>query len=280
MQRNCRFEIISVSREENSLPCSTEWDKSVYFTPSNLLPKSVVKMKHLTREQRYGISLMLQEGKNRKDMAKAIGVSTSTISRELRKNCDMRNGTYNYDLAQRKYETRLKLRGRKPVFTKEMKDTVVSLLEEGYSPEQIKGRSNVEGFAMVSHETMYRWIWEDKLSGKDAVPLALKTIEALQPIKDLIHTITADNGKEFAKHQEIAEKLEISFYFCKPYHSWERGANENMNGLIRQYIPKGTDFSGITDEFVSWVENKLNNRPRKRLGYLTPNEKFNSILTN
>ena len=219
MQQNYRFEIISVSREENFLPCSTEWDKSVYFTPSNLLPKSVVKMKHLTREQRYGISLMLQEGKSRKDIAKAIGVSTSTISRELRKNCDMRNGTYNYDLAQRKYETRLKLRGRKPVFTKEMKDTVVSLLEEGYSPEQIKGRSNVEGFAKVSHETMYRWIWEDKLSGKDAVPLALKTIEALQPIKDLIHTITADNGKEFAKHQEIAEKLKISFYFCKPYHS-------------------------------------------------------------
>lgn len=95
-----------------------------------------------------------------------------------------------------------------------------------------------------------------------------------------IHTITADNGKEFAKHQEIAEKLEISFYFCKPFRSWERGANENMNGLIRQYIPKGTDFSGITDEFVSWVEDKLNNRPRKRLGYLTPNEKFNLLLTN
>ena len=113
-------------------------------------------------------------------------------------------------------------------------------MEEGYSPEQIKGRSNVEGFAMVSHETMYRWIWEDKrkkgtlyqylrrkgkkynkrenslagrVSGKDAVPLALKTIEALQPIKDLIHTITADNGKEFTKHQEIAEKLEISPLF-------------------------------------------------------------------
>ena len=106
MQRHYRFEIISVSREKNFLPCSTEWDKSVYFTPSNLLLKSVVKMKHLTREQRYGISLMLQEGK--------------------------------------------------PVFTKEMKETVISLLEEGYSPEQIKGRSNVEGFAMVSHETIYR----------------------------------------------------------------------------------------------------------------------------
>jgi len=102
----------------------------------------------------------------------------------------------------------------------------------------------------------------------------------LASIKDLIHTIAADNGKEFAKHQEIAKELEISFYFCKPYHSWERGANENTNGLIRQYIPKGTDFCGITDEFASWVEDKLNNRPRKRLGYLTPNEKFNLVLTN
>ena len=78
---------------------------------------------------------------------------------------------------------------------------------------------------------------------------------------------------------EKAEKLEISFYFCKAFHSWERGANENMNGLIRQYIPKGTDFSEITDEFVALVENKLNNRPRKRLGYLIPNEKFNLLLT-
>ena len=69
----------------------------------------------------------------------------------------------------------------------------------------------------------------------------------------------------FAKHQEIAEKLEISFYFCKSFHSWERGANENTNGLIRQYIPKGTDFSGITDEFVAWVEDKLNNRPERGL---------------
>ena len=90
MQRNYRFEIISVSREENPLSCSTKWDKSGYFTPSNLLPKSVVKMKPLTREQRYGLSLMLQEGKSRKDIAKVLGVSTSTISRELRKNCDMR----------------------------------------------------------------------------------------------------------------------------------------------------------------------------------------------
>ena len=74
--------------------------------------------------------------------------------------------------------------------------------------------------------------------------------------------------------------LKTKVYFADPYPSWQKGDIENVNGLIRQYIPKGTDFSEITDEFVCWVENKLNNRPRKRLGYLTPNEKFNSIVTN
>ena len=110
--------------------------------------------------------------------------------------------------------------------------------------------SNHKGALVTINDRLTSKVWIRKLSGKDAAPLALKTIEALQPIKDLIHTITADNGKEFTKHQEIAKELEISFYFCKPCHSWERGANENTNGLIRQYIPKGTDFCEITDEFV------------------------------
>lgn len=78
--------------------------------------------------------------------------------------------------------------------------------------------------------------------------------------------------------QYDAATLEIKFYFCKPYHSWERGANENTNGLIRQYIPKGKDFSEVTNKQIKWIENKLNNRPRKRLGYLTPNEKFKQII--
>ena len=137
--------------------------------------------------------------------------------------------------------------------------------------------SSHKGALVTINDRLTSKVWLRKLSGKEAAPLALKTIETLQPIKDLIHTITADNGKNSWEHQEIAEKLDFFFYFCKPYHSWERGANENTNGLIRQYIPKGTDFSGITDEFVAWVENKLNNRLRKRLGYLTPKEIFNFI---
>ena len=129
-----------MSREENFLPCSTEWDKSVYFTPSNLLPKSVVKMKHYL---------------------------------EI--------------------------------------DTVIG--------------SNHKGALVTINDRLTSKVWIRKLSVKDAVPLALKTIEALQPIKDLIHMITADNGKEFAKHQEIAEKLKISFYFCKPCATRSRTSN-------------------------------------------------------
>ena len=106
---------------------------------------------------------------------------------------------------------------------------------------------------------------------RDHLPLDLAG-EALLPYKDKIHTITADNGKEFARHKEIAKALDAEFYFARPYHSWERGANENTNGLIRQYIPKGTDFSELTDDMLAEIEWKLNHRPRKTLGYRTPLE--------
>lgn len=101
------------------------------------------------------------------------------------------------------------------------------------------------------------------------------TIELLLPLKPLLKTITADNGKEFADHKKISEDLDIDFYFARPYHSWERGANENLNGLIRQYIPKKTDFAMLSDEFVQEIQDKLNDRPRKRYGYISPQEMFN-----
>jgi len=96
----------------------------------------------------------------------------------------------------------------------------------------------------------------------------------LLPIKDKIHTITSDNGLEFANHKNISESLDCSYYFCHPYSSWERGLNEYTNGLIRQYIPKGTSFKNITPEYIKMIEDKLNNRPRKSLNWRTPNEVF------
>ena len=103
-----------------------------------------------------------------------------------------------------------------------------------------------------------------ELEGKDAKSLTRKVIEQLKPIRTLLHTATTDNGKEFAGHKDIATALGIDVYFAHPYHSWERGANENMNGLIRQYLPKGSSFEDLTDEDISFIQNRLNNRPRKK----------------
>lgn len=89
-----------------------------------------------------------------------------------------------------------------------------------------------------------------------------------------VKTITSDNGREFAQHQRIAQQLKASFYFAHPYASWERGLNENTNGLVRQYFPKKSKFSKITDKQINQVVMRLNNRPRKTLGYRTPNEVF------
>jgi IS30 family transposase len=116
-----------------------------------------------------------------------------------------------------------------------------------------------------------------KVESKESVKIEEALIAALQDWKPFLHTITSDNGKEFACHAAIASSLAIDYYFAKPYHSWERGANENLNGLIRQYFPKKTSFINITNEQIMTVENKLNNRPRKRFGYDTPYEVYLKI---
>ena len=99
-------------------------------------------------------------------------------------------------------------------------------------------------------------------------------LSLLSPLADLVHTITGDNGKEFANHAQIAEALEAAFYFAHPYSAWERGTNENTNGLIRQYFPKKTDFSKVACKDVLAVAHKLNQRPRKCLDFQTPYEVF------
>ena len=117
------------------------------------------------------------------------------------------------------------------------------------------------------------------MNGKHAeqVPgLILKAFKGL-PRKIDLHTITFDNGKEFSKHKKITLKTGVICYFATPYHSWERGLNENTNGLIRQYFPKKSNLKKFTPEDIRFVENQLNNRPRKTLGYRTPREVFLGI---
>ena len=105
---------------------------------------------------------------------------------------------------------------------------------------------------------------------KTATAVSAAIAQCLLPFVMLVHTITADNGKEFAGHQSLAQLLGTLFFFARPYHSWERGLNEHTNGLVRQYFPKSTDLRTIGAQEVRWVQDRLNNRPRKSLGYRTP----------
>jgi len=119
-----------------------------------------------------------------------------------------------------------------------------------------------------------------KIPSKQASVVTEAITTLLEDWKPYLHTITADNGKEFAGHQEVAESLSIDYFFAHPYHSWERGSNENLNGLIRQYFTKGSDFTNITEQRVKEVETKLNNRPRKRYKYQNPIFVMEQLLFN
>lgn len=125
---------------------------------------------------------------------------------------------------------------------------------------------------LLERKTLYTIIV--KLTGKNAEQLADAAIGAMKHIKDRVKTITFDNGLEFARHEKIAAALDADIYFANPYCSWERGANENVNGLIRQYFPKGTDFNEVTNVEIKAVMTRLNNRPRETRGFKSPNELF------
>ena len=137
-----------------------------------------------------------------------------------------------------------------------------------------KGRKSAL-LTMVERKTLYTVII--RLTGKRADLLAQAAIEGMKHLKDQVKTITLDNGLEFAGHEMIAKSLEADIYFAHPYASWERGINENTNGLIRQYFPKGTDFNEVTDEQIEHVMNRLNNRPRATRGKRSPNELFKGL---
>lgn len=113
-----------------------------------------------------------------------------------------------------------------------------------------------------------------KVVRKTAQEVGDAVIEVLGPMKELVHTITSDNGRKFAHHKRIAKELAAEMYFAHPYASWERGTNENTNGLIRQYFPKDMDLSTITEADLHAVEERLNTRPRKCLDFKSPAEDF------
>lgn len=119
-----------------------------------------------------------------------------------------------------------------------------------------------------------------KVASKEATVVSSAINELLAEWTPYIHTITSDNGKEFAAHEMVADQLNIDYYFAHPYHSWERGSNENLNGLIRQYIPKKSNFENLSDQYIKDIETKLNDRPRKRYEFETPIFVMEKLLFN
>ena len=125
-----------------------------------------------------------------------------------------------------------------------------------------------------------RFTFIAKVPFKTAQAVQEAICSCLSSVKQLFRSCTLDNGKEFAQHEAISQTLEGHVYFAHPYSSWERGTNENTNGLIRQYFPKDCDFNTITDKQIKQVQDMLNNRPRKVLDMKTPNELLFGISPN
>lgn len=127
-----------------------------------------------------------------------------------------------------------------------------------------------QGAIVTLVERKSRFTLLKQVARRTAAAVEEAILELLRPYQAVTHTITFDNGKEFTNHQTIAHLLQANMFFAHPYSSWERGTNENTNGLIRQYFPKGSDFSSITDDQISFVKERLNDRPRKCLDFQSP----------
>ena len=312
--------------------------------------------KQLTSEQRYTISVLLQNRTKQKDIAKAINVSASTVSREIRRNSGVRRH-YNWETAQANaVQTRRRKPGNRSVDKDVMEEAKCLLITEQWSPEQISGVLAKDG-KYISHETIYRMIRKDKAEGgtlykhcrhklkhrtrpvggkrisipnrtsiserpteadgkrfadfemdtivgrgnhgaivtlierstnmlfmrklkkgKNAKELARTVIHLLSPFKDHIKSITTDNGTEFACHEMITKSLGVTIYFADPYASWQKGAIENANGLIRQYVPKKETFEHISQQQITKYSKKINMRPRKKLDFKTPQDCFYELI--
>lgn len=293
-------------------------------------------------------------GMKKSEIAREIEVHRSTVMREIERNGSGRwkyNASRAVRFVRERHKNKKKKRIDEATWTK-----VGKLLELKWSPEQISKRLEVEGLPGVSHETIYRHIYQDKQKGgkmyihlrrrhryrkrihkycsrkgwdtrrpiserpaivetrgrlgdweadtiigrerkggivslverrsrycvlhkvatKSAPTVADAVCSSLLPVKEKVLTITSDNGIEFMRHETIATTLDADFFFADPYSSWQRGTNENTNGLVRQYFPKRTDFAAVPDEAIRDVADSLNNRPRKVLDFRTPNEVFNN----
>jgi IS30 family transposase len=168
---------------------------------------------------------------------------------------------------------------RSPIKNRKMIDERPKIVDEkcrigDWEIDTIIGKNHKEAVLSIV-ERVSKFTILRKLKRKSSEITRIALIEALVKYKNYVHTITSDNGTEFADHEDVSSALNAGFFFAHPYSSWERGINENTNGLVRQYLKKASEFIHITNEDLAIITDKLNNRPRKILGFKTPNEVFN-----
>ena len=170
------------------------------------------------------------------------------------------------------YDRRGKLPNR--VSIEERPDIVEQRQRIGdWEVDTIVGKGHHQAIVTLT-ERKSRFSLLSKVERRTADQVSEALIDLLLPVSDRLHTLTADNGKEFAEHERVAHELQVDFFFAHPYAAWERGANENMNGLVREYIPKKCNFASVTNVELIQIMKRLNHRPRKCLDFLSPFEVF------
>jgi IS30 family transposase len=140
-----------------------------------------------------------------------------------------------------------------------------------WEADLVSGRHH-QGFLVTLVERLTKYTLIGHVVRKESKLVTAEIVRLLKPFPHLVQTITYDNGREFSGHSEVNKALESQSYFATPYHSWERGLNENTNGLIRQYFPKGTDLRNVSLTKIKFVMDSLNTRPRKTLDFATPRD--------
>lgn len=237
---------------------------------------------HLDYAQRCQLYVLKERGDSISVIAQLLGTHRSTVSYETIYQYiwqDKRNGGILYKglrHAGKKYHKRSKgtagrvdIDERPPIVKEKTRlgdwelDTIIGAGQSGAIVSMVDRASKLTKLKKISHKT--------------AQEVERALIDRLEPMQEFVLTLTADNGKEFASHQKVSQSLNAEFYFAKPYHSWERGLNEHTNGLVRQYFPKSKSFEEISSDDIEWVEERLNNRPRKVLSFLTPLEVFEKL---
>ena len=174
---------------------------------------------------------------------------------------------------------------RKRYGSRDMRGKIPGRIDIGERPEIVEKKerfgdweadlvcgSHHRGFLVTLVERKSKYVLIGTVQKKTAEAVSAEIISLLEERCEQVHTITYDNGREFAAHQAINTALSCKSYFAQPYHSWERGLNENTNGLIRQYFPKGEDLRGVALERIRDAQYRINSRPRKTLDYKTPEE--------